>query len=81
VKGFIISIVFLVVLVVLFIVGTINQSTALMISGFCLFPVAFFAAGWTTSRLFAGRRLALVSMNETNTTPRKVTVRTSREVL
>lgn len=72
-RGFIVSVIAMVAIIVFFFVGMFAQAPALSMAGFCLGPFITFALGWTASRAFAGQRLAWVKVQpEPERQPRAV---------
>jgi hypothetical protein len=63
-RGVIVSVVMVVAVVAGFIGGLLDSSAGLMLAAFCGMPVAFFALGFALRGAFAGRKLALVSVDQ-----------------
>lgn len=70
-RSFTLSIVLLILLGICFAVGLVTTQAAPMLISFCASPFIMLAIGWTARGLLAGRRVALVEVEQRRPQPQR----------
>jgi hypothetical protein len=63
-KGFVLSVVLLMVATGAFVGGMFSAQTGLVLAGFCASPILLFVVGWTAHSAMSGKRIVLVAADE-----------------